>query len=163
MSIKKALGTIPSRPGVIIAIIVVLIVLSLYYLKQYNMCNRIDSLRTHFYSNIEQKQDHTLTLADIIPFEWDRVRIIVNFQNKGKVLDCPFDWDWTQQKRRQLMEQNRLSVLAFAKGGTNIIVDFDAERIAFAVSDKVFTPASATFHIHKTSVDKTQYTLSQIK
>lgn len=163
MSIRQMLSTIPSKPGVIIAVIVAIAVLSFFYIKQYRSCTDISLLRSTLYEGVQQNTNEIIHLADITPFKWERARIIINHQNKGKVLDCPFEWDWTQKQRKQLMAKGQLNVIAFARKGVNTVVDFSQDMIDFELTETIFTPDSAIFRIEKQGAENTGYLLHQIR
>ena len=163
MRIRQALSSVPSKPGVIIAVIVAIATLSFFYSKQYRSCTNIASLRSTLYKGVQQKANDVLRLADVIPFEWERARIIIDHQNEGKTLDCPFEWDWTQKQRKQLMANGKLNVIAFARKGVNTVVDFSQDRIDFELTDTVYTPDSAVFRVNSHGTENnTGYLLRQI-
>ncbi|MFB3101250.1 MAG: hypothetical protein ACE1ZM_07395 [Gammaproteobacteria bacterium] len=157
------LSSIPSKPGLIIAIIVTMVVLSFYYFKQYRDCTDMASLRSTLFTAVQQNSNGVLRLASIMPFKWERARIIINHQNKGKVLDCPFEWDWTQAQRKQLMANGQLNVIAFARKNINTVVDFSQDMIDFELTETIFTPDSAIFRIEKQGAENTGYLLHQIR
>lgn len=161
--IGRMLHGFPSKPGVVIAVVLVIGVLSIYYFKQYRDCTDIALLRSTLYTAVQQNSNDVLRLASIIPFEWDRARIIVDFQNQGKVLDCPFEWDWTQAQRKQLMTNGQLNVIAFARKNINTIVDFSSEMIDFELTETIFTPDSAVFSVENHGSENTGYLLRQIR
>jgi len=164
MSIRRMLSSIPSKPGVIIAMVVAVAALSIHYFYQYKNCTGLASLRSQLYVSVQQNANSVLRLADITPFEWERVRIIIEHKNKGKTLDCPFEWDWTQEQRKEMMSKGQLNIIAFArKGGVNTVVDFSSEMIDFELTETVFTPDSAVFHVEKHGPENTGYLLRQIK
>lgn len=161
--IRRMLSSIPSKPGLIIAIIVSIGVLSFYYFKQYRDCTDIALLRSTLYTAVQQNSNDVLRLASIMPFEWHKARVIVDFQNQGKVLDCPFEWDWTQAQRKQLMTNGQLNVIAFARKNINTVVDFSSEMIDFELKETVFTPDSAVFRVDNHGPDNSGYLLRQIR
>jgi len=78
-------------------------------------------------------------------------------------LDCPFEWDWTQKQRKQLMAKGQLNVIAFARKGVNTVVDFSQDMIDFELTETIFTPDSAIFRIEKQGAENTGYLLHQIR
>lgn len=163
MSIRHALNSIPSKPGVVLAIIGSIVVLSIFYFRQYQSCTDIASLRMTLHTGIQHHADGVIRLSDITPFEWEKARIILNHQSQGKVLDCSFGWDWTEEKRKRLMAAGQLNVIAFARKGVNTVVDFSLEEIDFNLSETVFTPDSAVFRVEKKRLKNNGYVLIQVK
>ena len=163
MSIRTALGSLPSKPGVVIAVIGAIVVLSFFYFKQYKSCTDIASLRSILYEGVQRNTDNVIHLADITPFEWEKARIIMDHQSKGNVLDCPFEWDWTQKQRKEMMVKGQLNVIAFARKGVNTVVDFSQEMIDFDITETIYTPDLAVFQVDKQGSENTGYILSQIK
>ncbi len=163
MSIRRALSSIPGKPGVVFAVIAGIIVLSVFYFKQYKSCTDIASLRSMLSEGIRKNAGTIINLADMTPFEWEKARVIINHQSAGKVLDCPFGWDWTQKQRRQLMANGQLNVIAFARKNINTVVDFSQETIDFELVDTIITPDSAKFHIAGQNLENGGYLLRQIK
>jgi hypothetical protein len=163
MSIRRALSTIPSKPGVIIAVIVAISVMSIYYFKQYKSCTDIASLRSSFYSVVQQNSNNIIRLAEVTPFQWERAKIILNYKNNSKVLDCQFGWDWTRKQRQQMMANDLLNVIVFAREGVNTVVDFSKEMVDFELTETIFTPASAVFRAKSYGADDSGYLLHQIR
>ena len=162
MSIRRALNSLPSKPGIILAVIVSITVLSVFYYQQYRSCSEIASLRSELYEGVKQHVGKVVHLVDITPFTWGKVRMIINHQNKGKVLDCPFEWDWTQKQRKQLMANGQLNVMAFARKDVNTVVDFKKEMIDFVVKETILKPDTALFKVEKHGANDHGYILRQI-
>ncbi len=149
MNIRNALNSLPGRPGMVIAVVLAVIVLAAFYVQQYRICTDIGMLRAALYEKVRQNAGKKIRLSDMIPFAWQRARIITHFQSRIRLPDCPFNWDLSQRERRRMMAEAQLSVIAFATRDGNRVIDFNNEIIAFDLRETTLTPRQAVFMVER--------------
>ena len=147
MNIKGALNSLPARPGIVLAVVLAAIVLAAFYIQQYRVCTELGALRAAFYEKVRQNAGQKIRLADLTPFAWVKARIILNFQSKLRLPDCPFKWDLSRRERRRMMARAELNVLAFATEAGHRVIDFNNGTIAFDLRETALTPGQAVFMV----------------
>lgn len=119
--IHRALSSVPPTPVLIIAPALIVLGISYHFGSQYVSCTGHAGLRQSLTDALQAaSQDPTrrrLHLADITDFDWDVALVQVNFKPDAKTPDCPFGWDWSRAEREALVEQDLLTVIAFARDG----------------------------------------------
>lgn len=149
MNIRGALNSLPARPGIVLAVVLAAIVLAAFYIQQYRVCTELGALRAAFYEKVRQNAGQKIRLADITPFAWVKARIILNFQSKIRLPDCPFNWDLSRRERRRMMAEAELNVLAFATEAGRRVIDFNNGTIAFDLRETTLTPRQAVFMVER--------------
>ena len=98
--IKDALSSLPARPALFIAPLLVVLVLSLYYRDQYHRCEQIRQSRSAFNETLRSiGSGEQFRLADFTDFAWNRVRIAARVKPGTISEQCPFDWNWDSGER----------------------------------------------------------------
>ena len=110
-------------------------------------------LRAALYEKVRQNAGSKIRLTDMIPFAWQRARIITHFQSRIRLPDCPFNWDLSRRERRQMMAEAQLNVIAFATREGNRVIDFNNEIIAFDLRETTLTPQQAVFIVERKAAD----------
>jgi len=150
MSIRSALGTLPTWPVLIIAPAIILGLGAVSYGPAYLECKRLAEARDLFTSAVEraaQEGGGTLVLdRAVAAADWDQVRILQGAKPKGPLLDCPFGSDLTREERREIIAGGQLGLLSFAAAGQVVgFIEFRGDLIRFDVNDGVLTRAAAVF------------------
>ncbi len=162
--IGRILHGYPSKPAVVVALILILGVMYKYYYDLNRTCTDNETMRSQLYSMAEKNQNNEIRLESVIDSQWHNVRIIVNYKTEGKFLDCPFDWGWTQEHRQQLMDQGKLNMIVITwKGVVTSYLDLNRDRLDFELTETLFTPATGVFYIESNKEKNTGYILHQIK
>ncbi len=160
--IGRMLEGYPSKPAVVVAVILIISAMSIYYFDQNRTCTDIASMRSQLYSLAENNVSNEIRLVDTTDIQWDKARIIVDYKTEGKLLDCPFDWGWTQQHRQELMARGLLNMIVFTwKDVVIAYLDFNRDRVDFELVDIIVTPDSAVFSVERN--DTNTYLLRQAK
>lgn len=155
MSIQAALRSLPTKPGVIIAVVIILVVggwqgysLRTACLQRADlMLNLTSAIETEVVKVGDEKARH-LNLADVVPFAWDEVKIVQNYRPTTASLDCPFGWHWTEQDRDKLAADGLLTVLAFFDKGAFVdFMDFSGGLASFEVDDSKIAKERALFSV----------------
>lgn len=124
--IHRALGSISPRPVLVVAPALIVLGISYHFGSQYRTCTGHAGLRQSLTDALQAASVDPararVHLADIAKFDWDEARIQVNFKPDLRTPDCPFGWDWSRAEREALVEQDLLTVIAFARDGR--IVDY---------------------------------------
>ncbi len=152
MGVRDALSSVPSRPALIIAPLLVVLVLSLYYRDQYNKCVDIRQNRAAL-------TDHLLALgsparfrlADYTDFAWTKVRMVASVAADTISDTCPLDWNWESGEREALIASGRLAAMIFGQQG-QIVKYFElrADEVEIRGAEGNLTPQAAVFSVvHK--------------
>lgn len=155
MSIQTALRSLPTKPGVTIAIAIIVVVGGWQGYSLRAACIQRADLMLSLTAAIEAavvKGDGVnamrLDLADAIPFAWDEVKIVQNYRPTTASLDCPFGWHWTEEARDKLAADGLLTVLAFFDKGAFVdFMDYSGDLARFEVDDRKIVRDRALFNI----------------
>lgn len=152
MRIQEALRALPTKPGVIIAIIIIIVVGSWQGYSLRAACVHRADLLQGLTSAIEEtgakgsEGARLLDLGEVADFEWDEVKIVQNYRPTTNSLDCPFGWHWSEDVRRDLAARGVLTVLAFFQGETFIdFMDYSGELASFDIGEGKIARSEALF------------------
>ncbi len=146
--IHRALNSISARPVLYIAPLIVVLVMVFYYSSLRSECVGRASQRQAFLQFVTQAADSgtLLKLSDITDFSWQQVKGFVKFRPQHRTGSCPFGWDWSSERRQELIASGLLSVLIFFnEGSVSKYIEFRGDRIRMDDFDKALTPDSAVF------------------
>ena len=122
----------PAKPGVVVALVLVVGVLSVFYYTTYAACSHNARQRAVLVAGIEAASGAKVRFADVMGFAWDKIRIAQGFKPAGKVTSCPFGWDWSADERHRLTSAGLLTVIAFMEGGKPVeVIDISGEDVRF--------------------------------
>lgn len=151
--IRDALSVLPARPAVLIAPLIVVGVLTVYYWNLYAKCHEIKHAREAFSSFVQaQTLPGQFSLAEFTDFDWDQVRIVGQYQPRRETVACPFDWNWHANERETLIDKKLLGVMFFLQREKIVrYVEFRTDEIEFrGVESDVIEP-SANFSLNLNS------------
>lgn len=147
--IKDALASVPSRPALIIAPLLVVLVLSLYYRDQYNKCVDIRQSRAAL-------TDHLLALdsparfhlADYTDFAWTKVRMVASVAADTISDTCPLDWNWESGEREALIDSGQLAAMIFGQQGQVVrYFELRADQVEIRGAEGNISPQAAVFDV----------------
>ncbi len=150
--IHRALSSIPARPVLYIAPLIVVAGMVFYYSGLKSECLDRSSRRQAFVQQVTQaaSSGSLLKLADITDFPWQQVKGFAQFKPQRETGNCPFGWDWSSAQRRRLIASGLLSVLIFFnEGSVSKYIEFSGDRILMDDFDKALTPDTAVFAIEQ--------------
>lgn len=151
--IKDALSSLPAKPALFIAPLLVVVVLSLYYRDQYGKCTEIRQARDELNQTLRSIGSRgQFRLADFTDFAWNRVRIVAPVK-PGTISDsCPLDWNWSGDERDVLLVSGRLVAMIFGHQGKVVrYLELRGDEVFFRLADDELTPASAVFEVSRES------------
>jgi hypothetical protein len=162
---KAALSSLPAKPGVVIAIGLVIAVTAIYYFNNYRICSGHAEQRARFLTAVVQAADGAtiLTLSDITSFEWTEVSIVTDIELQGRKIECPLGWDWSWDERLAMVRARELAILVFST--TGLVVDFlDVRRDSadFSEMPALYTPDTARFTVTRVAGDNELFELTAI-
>lgn len=160
--IHRALNSIPARPVLVIAPLLVATVLVVYYWNLHRECVGQAALRDSFVQGIARAADsgEILRLTDVAVFPWEHVKGFVNFKPQHKKRSCPFGWDWSDAERQNIIDSDLLSVLIFFNEGEIAnLIEFRKDRLAIEEFESGLTPGTARFSVKRVSADEDRYEL----
>ncbi len=153
MSIRSALGSLPSWPVLVVAPAVILGLGAVSYGPAYLECKRLAEARAFFTSAVESaaRQGGRLALDQAVAApDWDQVRILQGVKLDGPLLDCPLGWDLTREERREIVAQGHLGLLSFAGAGKVVsFVEFRGDLIRFELGEEILARGAAVFIVEK--------------
>lgn len=154
MRIQEALRALPTKPGVIIAIMIIIVVGGWQGYSLHAACVHRADLLQGLSSAIENSavgrgnDAQLLDLGKVADFAWDEVRIFQSYRPTTNSLDCPFGWHWSEETRRDLAARGLLTVLAFFQGETFVdFMDYSGELARFEVEDGKISRNQAIFSV----------------
>lgn len=149
--IRDALSALPAKPAIVIAPLLVVLVLSLYYRDQYNKCVDIRQSRTELNELLRSiDSGGQFRLADFADFAWNKVRIVASVK-PGTISDeCPFDWNWSGDERELLIASGLLTAIIFGLEGKVVrYLELRGDQVSFRVTHDNLTPETAVFDVSK--------------
>lgn len=161
--IRDMFHSVPARPAIIIAPIVILLCLGIYYYDKKISCNKQASMREELRQGVEKLDPTTIfKLADWTAFPWDKVQVYNNFKPRGKQPGCIFEWDWTDTQRQKIIDAGLMTVLLFANEGRLVeSIELRSDQLDVQVEGgEVLTPEDALFSIKTSSGEGTNLILS---
>ena len=150
--IKDAFTTLPAKPALYIAPILVVLVLSLYYRDQYEQCTGIKRERTALNDYLRSLDgSKPFRMADFTAFEWNKVRIVASVKPDTFNDACPFDWNWSDEERESLIASGHLAALVFGLQGRVVRhLEVNGAEVRFrGTGDNNLTPRSAVFDVSR--------------
>ena len=147
--IKDALSVLPAKPAVLAAPVIIVVVLSLYYLDLRDRCHGIRDFRQALVEHLHSLAPGSrFRMAEFTDFEWNRVRVVATVRPGTVADECLFDWNWASGERESLIEAGKLSALIFGQKG-NVVgyLELRRDEIAFDEVDEQLTPESAVFDV----------------
>lgn len=154
--IRHALSSIPVKPVLWIAPVVIVLGLVYHYWGAYARCTYHADLRDRLQRAIADagasagSSERRLRLADVVDFDWDRVSIAVGFRPDGRTPDCPFGWDWSSDERARLGEEGRLVLFAFSRRGQYVdYLEYRRDWADFEGVEAPLTPETAVFEVRR--------------
>ncbi len=114
--IRDAINRVPSKPGFVLAGLVIIGIGGWYYGSTYLQCAEVRQGRELLRSSIEQaarSSSAVLDLGSVVEGAWDNVRIVQNHRPGQVPLNCPFGWDLSWRDRQELIEAGLYTVIGF--------------------------------------------------
>ena len=151
--IHRALNSIPAKPVLYIAPLIVVLGMAFYYAGLKSECVGRATQRQAFLEQVTQAADSgsILKLSDITDFPWQQVKGFVQFEPQRPTGNCPFGWDWSSARRQDLIAAGLLSVLIFFnEGSVSKYIEFRGDRLLMDDFDQALTPDSAIFTVTRT-------------
>ena len=148
--IRSALGSLQAKPGFYAAVVLAAVVLGWYYASQYRDCTGQREWRERLYHVLGAAGSarQLFNLSEAVPFGWDEVRIRAGAAVEGKVMDCPFGWDWSRTEYDALAGAGLLSLLIFIDEGRLAgHIGFSSDRVDFRDVAGTWTPETAVFEV----------------
>jgi len=151
--IKDALSAVPAKPALIIAPLLAVLVLSLYYRDQYHKCVDIRQARAALNAILLAPDSPALfRLADFTDFAWTKVRIVASVVPDTISETCPLDWNWADGERERLLASGRLTAMMFGQQGQIVrYLELRGDEVEFRQVEGNLTPESAVFNLARKS------------
>lgn len=160
--IKDALSSLPAKPALFIAPLLVVLVLTLYYRDQYDKCVEIRQTRAELNALLRSiDSPGQFRLADFTDFAWNRVRIVASVEPGTINEQCPFDWNWEGDERDSLIASGLLTAMVFGREGKVVrYLELRGDEVSFRDADDNLTPETAIFTLTRESVREDGVTLT---
>jgi len=149
--IKDALSSLPAKPALLIAPLLIVLVLTLYYRDQYDKCAGIRQSRIELNELLRSADaPGQFRLTDFTDFAWNKVRIVASV-NPDTISDqCPFDWNWSGGERESLLASGRLTAMVFGQQGKVVkYLELRSDEVAFRDAEGDLTPTTAVFDLSR--------------
>ena len=152
MFIHRALNSIPSKPVMFLAPLLVVLVLISYYWNVKSDCQAQVELRDKFVASVANAGEtgQPLRLDELYSANWEFAKTFQNFQPKHRKRSCPLGWDWSDEIRQKLIDSEMMSVIIFFNEGViSHILEFNNARISVDEIDGRATRDHAVFKVDK--------------
>lgn len=149
--IKDALSALPAKPALLIAPLIVIVVLTLYYWDLRDRCAGVREYRNALTAHLlEIDPGERFRLSEFTDFDWNRVRVVARVEPGTIDDECLSDWNWNRGEREALLETRELSALIFGNAGKVVgYFELRHDEVAFPDIDTQLTPESAVFRIER--------------
>lgn len=149
--IKDALSSVPSKPALVIAPLLVVLVLFLYYRDQYVKCVEMKDTRAALYEHLlELGSPAQFRLADFTEFAWTKVRIVASVSADTISDTCPLGWNWESGERESMIASGRLAAMIFGKQGQIVrYLELRADEVEFRGPEGNLSPQAAVFGVER--------------
>lgn len=139
----------PTKPVIVIAPLIVVLVLAFYYRDRHVKCTEMKQFRVTLAASLAAVPSRqAVRFADFTDFAWDRVRIVTAFVPRERGASCPFEWNWPAGERAALIDGGALTALIFALGDAVVAYrELDGGEIEIRGVDTLLTPESAVFEV----------------
>ena len=163
--IRDALSSLPAKPALVIAPLIVVGVLSMYYWGLHERCAAVRQHRNALLEYLRGiEPGGRFRLADFTDFEWNRVRIVARVEPGTIGEECPAGWNWQRGERESLLDAGKLTALIFGRESKITgYFELDRERIAFAQTDEPLTPQTAVFRVERDSGERGAIVLEPVR
>jgi len=160
--IKNALSAVPAKPALILAPVLVVLVLSLYYRDQYNKCVDIKQTRIALSEQLlALGSPAQFRLTDFTDFAWTKVRIVPSVDRHTISDTCPLGWNWASGERESLIDSGGLAAMVFAKQGQIVkYLELRGDEVEFRGAEGNLSPEAAVFGVVRKSGDAGGFTLT---
>ena len=102
--IRDALSSLPAKPAIVIAPLIVVAVLSMYYWDMHERCAEVRQHRSGLLEYLRGLDaGGRFRLADFTDFAWNRVRIVARVEPATIDDECPAGWNWDRGQRESLL------------------------------------------------------------
>lgn len=152
MSIQTALRSLPSKPVLFIAPLVMAAVLCWHYYDVYRVCSH----RAASMVALDRALDRAASgktpfiFEDVFPAEWDTVRVFQGYKPDTRSFDCPLGWHFSEEERESIARQGDLTVIAFYRNKSLIdFADYRSSRARFSISDSPIERKGIAFAVTK--------------
>ncbi len=147
--IRDALAVLPTKPVVVVAPLIIVLVLTFYYRDRHSKCTEMKQFRSALYESLATATAGSrLRLADYTDFDWDRVRIVTGFVPRERGSVCPFGWNWPDGERAALIEAGALTALIFGLGNQIAAYrELDDGDVAIRGVTSLLSPQTAIFKL----------------
>ena len=147
--IRAALSTLPARPVLVVAPLIVVLVLAFYYRDRHAKCTEMKQFRASLAASLAAVPSReAVRFADLTDFAWDRVRVVTGFVPRERGAECPFDWNWQGGERTALIDRGALTALIFALGDEVVAYrELDGSAIEIRGVATLLTPETAIFEL----------------
>lgn len=146
---KDTFARVPSKPALLIAPFLVVLVLTLYYRDQYTRCVQVRDTRNAFSEHLQAlATPGRFRLADFTDFPWNKVRVVASVSADTISDTCPLDWNWQHGERDMLIESGGLAAMIFGQQGQVVrYVELRAAEIEFRGAEGNLSLAEAVFSV----------------
>ncbi len=151
--IKDALSSVPAKPALVIAPLLAVLVLSLYYRDQYTKCVEIRHTRNALTEHLQALGSPAqFRLSDFTDFNWTRVRIVASVAADTISDTCPLDWNWAGGERDRLLAAGLLSAMMFGQQGKIVrYLELRGDAVDFGEIEANLAPEEAVFSVTRKS------------
>ena len=167
MSIKDAIGQLPSWPGFAVGAVVFFSIGGWYYGTTYSKCTELRDQREWLKGAIEKAAADgigVVNFAEVVTGDWDEVRVVQGHRPGKTPLNCPFGWDMTWRERQTLIEAGKYTVIGFFQNNKfSHYIEYRADEGSFSELPKSIARSNARFQVTKPVDQSEPYTLKLIQ
>jgi hypothetical protein len=151
INLRLALGSLPSRPVLVIAPLLAALALGYHYYTVYRSCSEQTTLRQQVMAAVTaaaEAADPHIRLSRSTPFTWSRMRVFRDPAGDRRARDCPLGWGWPASKRDRLAAAGLLTVFGFYADDSLVgFVELSGEEVLFTGTEATFGESDAVFTV----------------
>jgi hypothetical protein len=164
ISIRQALGSLPSRPVLVIAPLLAALALGYHYYTAYRACSEQSALRQQFMAAVAAAAgaaEPRLRLSGSTPFTWSSLQVSSAPEGDRRALDCPLGSGWPASERDRLAAAGLLTVLGFyADDKLVAVVELSGEEVLFSGVGTSFGERDAVFTVARPEAGGSPFVLT---
>ena len=149
--LRQALSVLPTWPVIVLVPCLVILVMGFYYIDRYQTCSAQADFRQDFMRAMQNASDSPsgkINFIKVTDFPWDTLQVFTSYKHNPNQQSCPFNWDWSAEEIKTLIDQDNLVVLVFtAKGSIIKYLELDGSRISFSQAKQRYLSNEARFTV----------------
>ena len=152
MKIQDALRSVPSKPGIALALVATALFGAWHFYTGWRACENRALAAEDIKNAIALAQDGNgiVDIAELFAFAWDEMHVLHNHHPGENALACPFGNHWSLDERRAFARDDNFAALVLSSNGTVVaFVEYIKEWGDFQAGESPLPRESARFRLRQ--------------